>query len=63
MHGSWQATLKPYKHQITHLKNLSHLGREVDIVIYAENFFFCCEFRREERENPDGRAQTYPTKR
>ena len=33
---TWQATLKPYKHQIT------HLGR-VDIVISAENFFFCCE--------------------
>ena len=41
-----------YKHQIT------HLGR-VDIVISAEIFFFW--FRREEREKPDGRAQTYPT--
>ena len=34
-------------------------GLTLDIVISAENFFFCCEnFRREERENPDGRAQT-----
>ena len=33
---TWQATLKPYKHQII------HLGR-VDIVIFAEIFFFCCE--------------------
>ena len=39
---TWQATLKPYKHQI------SHLGR-VEIE------------HREERGNPDGRAQTYPT--
>ena len=30
---TWQATLRPYKHQITH----------VDIVISAENFFFCRE--------------------
>jgi len=30
---TWQATLKPYKHQIT------HLGR-VDIVICAEKFLF-----------------------
>ena len=30
---TWQATIKPYKHQIT------HLGR-VDVVIFAENFFF-----------------------
>ena len=33
---TWQATLKPYKHQIT------HLGR-VDIVISSENFF-CSPF-------------------
>ena len=34
---SWQATLKPYKHQI------NDLGRVVDIVISAEDFFFCCD--------------------
>ena len=34
---TWQATLKPYKHHLT------HLGR-VDIVKQsAEIFFFCCE--------------------
>ena len=33
---TWQATLKPYKHQI------NDLGR-VDIVISAEFFLFCCE--------------------
>ena len=44
-----------YKHQIT------HLGR-VDIVIWAENFFFCCENSGVKRgKNPDGTAQTYPT--
>ena len=52
---TWQATLKPYKHQIT------HLGR-VDIVISAEiSFSALKKFQREEREPPDGRAQTYPT--
>ena len=50
---TWQASLKPYKHQIT------HLGR-VDIVISGKIFFFG-KFQLEERENPDGRAQTYPT--
>ena len=39
---------------------MTHLGR-VDIVISAKIFFFCCEFRREERGKPDERAQTYPT--
>ena len=53
---TWQATLKPYKHQI------NDLGRVVDIVICAENFFFCCDNSGvKNRENPDGRAQTYPT--
>ena len=52
---TWEATLKPYKHQIT------HLGR-VDIVISAEKFLFLLgKFQLEEREKPDGRAQTYPT--
>ena len=48
---AWQATLKLYKHQIT------HLGR-VDIVISAEIFFFCCEISgvkrgKTRREGPD----------
>ena len=30
---AWQATLRPYKHQIT------HLGTTFDIVISPENFF------------------------
>ena len=46
-----QATLKPYKHQIT------HLGR-VEIVISAKKIFFCCENSSVEegktrREGPD----------
>ena len=50
-HGR-RATLKPYKHQIT------QMGR-VDVVVFAENFFFCAEkipARREgkpRRERPD----------
>ena len=51
---TWQATLKPYKHQIT------HLGR-VDIVISAKNSFSAVKIPAWKRENPDGRAQTYPT--
>ena len=51
---TWQATLKPYKHQIT------HLGR-VDIVIRRKIIFLLGKFQREERGKPDGRAQTYPT--
>ena len=48
---TWQATLKPYKHQI------NDLGR-VDIVIWAEKFFFCCENSgvregKTRREGPD----------
>ena len=54
---TWQATLKPYKHQIT------HLGR-VDIVISAENFFFCCENSGVKRgKNPrEGPDPTLPTR-
>ena len=52
---TWQATLKPYKHQITHLGTF-------DIVILPEIFFFCCENSGVKRgKNPDGTAQTYPT--
>ena len=50
----WQATLKPYKHQII------HLGR-VDIVIFAEFFFLCCENSGVKRGENPRRAQTYPT--
>ena len=49
---TWQATLKPYKHQI------NDLGR-VDIVIWAENFFFCWE-NSGVREGKT-RARPYPT--
>ena len=38
---TWQATIKPYKHQIT------HLGR-VDVVIFAENFFFAVKLAQKE---------------
>ena len=51
---TWQATLKPYKHQIT------HLGR-VDIVISGEIFFYAVKIPAWKREKPDGRAQTLPT--
>ena len=53
---TWQATIKPYKHQIT------HLGR-VDVVIFAENFFFCCENSGVKRgKNPTGGPRpTLPT--
>ena len=53
---TWQATLKPYKHQI------NDLGR-VDIVIWAENFFFCCENSGVKRgKNPTGGPRpTLPT--
>ena len=50
---TWQATIKPYKHQIT------HLGR-VDVVIFAENFFFCCENSGVKRgKNPTGGPRPY----
>jgi len=50
---TWEATLKPYKHQIT------HLGR-VDIVISAKKNLFL-KIPAWKRGKPDGRAQTYPT--
>ena len=51
---TWQATLKPYKHQI------NDLGR-VDIVIWTEEFFFCCENSGvREGKTRDGRARTLP---
>jgi len=40
------------------ISQITHLGR-VDIVVSAENFFL--KVQREERENPDARAETYPT--
>jgi len=42
---TWQATLRPYKHQITHLGTF-------DIVISPANFFFCCENSSVKRGNP-----------
>ena len=53
---TWQATIKPYKHQIT------DLGR-VDVVIFPENFFFCCENSGVKRgKNPTGAPRpTLPT--
>ena len=50
---TWQATLKPYKHQI------NDLGR-VDIVIWPEKFFFCCENSGVKRgKNPTGGPRPY----
>ena len=44
----------------TSINQITHLGR-VDMVVISENSFSAVKFPREERENPDGRAQTYPT--
>lgn len=58
---TWQATLKPYKHQI------NDLGR-VDIVIWAEKIFFCCENSgvregKTRREGPDPTLPSQPSKK
>ena len=50
---TWQATLKPYKHQIT------HLGR-VDIVISAEKILFMLgKSQRGRGKNPTGGPRPY----